>query len=133
MSVLTMFRWTTSRRGEYATQSLDRRMVRGGSGHLGGGGAHQGGAHLEGGSGHLGGGSGHFDGNHLSEHLTKHLGIKIDLFTKTCKQTLLLGCNVNPPPGEHAGWQGNYTHCGYHSDSAAVQVRQSISELDQDG
>ena len=24
--------------------------------------------------------------------------------------------------GEHAGWQGNYTHCGYHSDSAAVQV-----------
>jgi len=98
-------RWTTSRRGEYATQSLDRRMVRGGSGHLGGGGAHQGGAHLEGGSGHLGGGSGHFDGNHLSEHLTKHLG-------------------------EHAGWQGNYTHCGYHSDSAAVQgSRQSLGQM----
>ena len=24
--------------------------------------------------------------------------------------------------GESAGWSGSYTHCGYHSDSAAVQV-----------
>ena len=59
-----MFRWTTSRRGEYDTQSLDRRLVRGGGGQLGG--------HLRGGGGHLGGGL--IDGNHLSDHLTKHLG-----------------------------------------------------------
>ena len=70
----TIFRWTTSRRGEYDTQSLDRRLVRGGGGHIGGGGGH-----LGGGSGHYGGGGGHIDGNHLSEHLTKHLGIKIYL------------------------------------------------------
>ena len=77
----TMFRWTTSRRGEYDTQSLDRRLVRGGGGHIGGGGGHLGGGsgHLGGGSGHYGGGGGHIDGNHLSEHLTKHLGIKIYL------------------------------------------------------
>ena len=31
--------------------------------------------------------------------------------------------------GEHAGWQGNYTHCGYHSDSAAVQVRLSVFKM----
>ena len=69
-----MCRWTTSRRGEYDTQSLDRRLVRGGSGHLGGGGGHLGvgGGHLGGGGGHLGGGGGRMD--HLSEHLTKHLG-----------------------------------------------------------
>ena len=77
----TIFRWTTSRRGEYDTQSLDRRLVRGGGGHIGGGGGHLGGGsgHLGGGSGHYGGGGGHIDGNHLSEHLTKHLGIKIYL------------------------------------------------------
>ena len=57
-------RWTTNRRGEYDTQSLDRRLVRGAGGrpvgdHLG--------DHL---SGHLG----DHHGNHLSDHLTKHLG-----------------------------------------------------------
>ena len=36
---------------------------------------------------------------------------------------------MNEPLGEHAGWQGNYTHCGYHSDSAAVQVRYSIPKI----
>lgn len=96
-------RWTTNRRGEYDTQSLDRRLVRGGSGHPGSGhlgSGHLGGNHLV--SGHLGGG--HL-GDHLSEHLTKHLG-------------------------EHAGWSGSYTHCGYHSDSATVQgSRQSLGQM----
>jgi len=88
-------RWTTNRRGEYDTQSLDRRLVRGAGGrpvgdHIG--------DHL---SGHLG----DHHGNHLSDHLTKHLG-------------------------ESAGWSGSYTHCGYHSDSAAVQgSRQSLGQM----
>merc|ERR1719229_243194 len=77
-------RWTTNRRGEYDTQSLDRRLVRGAGGR-------QAGDHL---GDHLNGHLGDHHGNHLSDHLTKHLG-------------------------ESAGWSGSYTHCGYHSDSAA--------------
>ena len=78
-----MDRWTTSRRGEYDTQSLDRRLVRGGSGRLGGGGGH-----LGEGSRRLGGnhpGSGHMVGSHLgdhlSDHLTKHLGEDLKLYS----------------------------------------------------
>ena len=78
-----------------------------GSGHLGSG--HFGGNHLV--SGHLGGG--HL-GDHLGEHLTKHLGIVLIYF-----DVILIPLS---PSGEHAGWSGSYTHCGYHSDSATVQV-----------
>ena len=55
---------------EYDTQSLDRRLVRGGSGRVVGN--------------HLG--SGRIDGNHLSEHLTKHLGKNLE----NCKHTILM-------------------------------------------
>ena len=57
-------RWTTNRRGEYDTQSLDRRLVRGAGGR-------QVGDHL---GDHLNGHLGDHHGNHLSDHLTKHLG-----------------------------------------------------------
>ena len=61
---LIQCRWTTNRRGEYDTQSLDRRLVRGAGGR-------QVGDHL---GDHLSGHLGDHHGNHLSDHLTKHLG-----------------------------------------------------------